>query len=856
MLCFAPSAKAQGSNYPAPLPYMSPNQVQALMEEYPEFRNLNRRRSDNTIIISFQQYGEHAFSVPLQGFFERYGKFLGLGPHDEMRLDKAGKLRRTIWPELALCDSVHYYRQYHKNYTFKDNIYEACVWTSKGKMVRAIFDIKSGLDMDTIARITPERAIQIAKDTIKAKVYRWEVWSDYWKPTVKKMYKITENGQCAFIYSLYISTNDPPDYWMVDVDAQSSEVLAKYHPYYDACNLIFPSNNTYTTPPCMKACYTADEGSLSMESFGCDIVEVTGDCFSPSGSTVTIPTLYYGCRDIYTDYCPADSKYYLRNSSTTSGNPILVNVIESSGPITAGFEGGDDFWFTDVGTSGSYKQDLSAASAFWAASVVYDCFKNAYLIDGFDNMGGTTEVWVNDLLTGALWDNGSKRLRIGHTYTSTDNPYVALDVIAHEYGHGVMANAFKIKDPGTTNFGEKRALHEGVADIFGITIERYAVNNGIIPPSEFDWYFAEDCRRSPERTAECPEESYISGQYPQADTYGGANWNNAPNSTAGAYVKAGVISHWFYLLAGQLTGSGLVMSGQNDLGNDYEVVSIGVGPAADIVMNALEVVQMDGFKEPEFEQFKAATMKAVKQMYGDCFDTPLGINHTRSVAHAWYAVGMGETDLSDVEDANCRCTITAGIEELIYIAEVKVGDIANSSLDEGTDGYDDFSMSDATDLEREQSFNPQLASVPIATKDDPIYWKIWIDHNRDGTFDSYEKVYAFKKVPGAASSGVNLPNDMPLGKTIMRIAMRVGQAISDNGCEDFTGGGVEDYEVNIIEATGGGGSGFKREPEPSVFLFPNPVQNQLHIRCAYLPNEQANLYLYNLNGTLISRKKS
>ena len=110
------------------------------------------------------------------------------------------------------------------------------------------------------------------------------------------------------------------------------------------------------------------------------------------------------------------------------------------------------------------------------------------------------------------------------------------------------------------------------------------------------------------------------------------------------------------------------------------------------------------------------------------------------------------------------------------------------------------------------------------------YWKIWIDYNKNGTFESSELV-----VSGSSSSSATLqasftvPTTAAAGTTRMRVSMKYNSA--QTACETFSYGEVEDYTVNIGQsvnsyATFAENNGKQLGFEKNVFdvsLYPNPV---------------------------------
>ena len=97
-----------------------------------------------------------------------------------------------------------------------------------------------------------------------------------------------------------------------------------------------------------------------------------------------------------------------------------------------------------------------------------------------------------------------------------------------------------------------------------------------------------------------------------------------------------------------------------------------------------------------------------------------------------------------------------------------------------------------------------------------MFWRVWIDLNHDNDFDDAGEMVGSRQV--GISFGSFLDNDSPftiptsatLGKTRMRIAMKVGGYPTP--CETFERGEVEDYSVIIMDAPA---------PAQSLMVFGN-----------------------------------
>lgn len=112
------------------------------------------------------------------------------------------------------------------------------------------------------------------------------------------------------------------------------------------------------------------------------------------------------------------------------------------------------------------------------------------------------------------------------------------------------------------------------------------------------------------------------------------------------------------------------------------------------------------------------------------------------------------------------------------------------------------------------------------------YWKIWIDYDKDGTFETSELVVnGSSSSSGTLSAAFTVPTTAASGATRMRVSMKYNAA--QTACETFSYGEVEDYTVVVGQSAANiAGAGYSRTDakalgnEPNLFdamLYPNPV---------------------------------
>ena len=125
------------------------------------------------------------------------------------------------------------------------------------------------------------------------------------------------------------------------------------------------------------------------------------------------------------------------------------------------------------------------------------------------------------------------------------------------------------------------------------------------------------------------------------------------------------------------------------------------------------------------------------------------------------------------------------------------------------EGYGNFTSAAPANMYRGLNYGGLISIAPQSSWNaDPrnanMFWRIWIDLNQDNDFDDAGEMVGSRQV--TISFGSFLDNDSPftipstatLGKTRMRIAMKVGGYPTP--CETFERGEVEDYSVIIMDA--------------------------------------------------------
>lgn len=329
-----------------------------------------------------------------------------------------------------------------------------------------------------------------------------------------------------------------------------------------------------------------------------EVINSIPKMYSCGGDAGEAETLYYGEKEIIT--MSTDSGFVLMDD--TRGGGISTMQLDS-----VMFVDDDNFW-----EMGSSTQANGALDVHIGVGATYDYFLEKFGRKGIDGNDSPIAafVYVDEGFNNAFW-NG-EAVFFGDGDKETYGPFTAVDVCAHEVTHGITEFT-----SGLVYQYESGALNEGFSDIFGKAVEAY------FDPDNFTWELGFPMQLDTTAGFRNMEDPH---NYQHPKFYKGLHWIFDPFDNGGVHFNSGVINHWFYLLC---EGG----SDANEVGNDFDVDSIGMDKAAGIAFRALTI-----YLTPTSQYLDArfATLKAAEDLYGICSD------EYRAVADAWYAVGVGE----------------------------------------------------------------------------------------------------------------------------------------------------------------------------------------------------------------------
>ncbi len=421
------------------------------------------------------------------------------------------------------------YEAYYKGIPIEGSMYN--VQGNKGIVQTVNGFVLKGLNIDVSGLITPENAIDAAKNHIGATKYIWE------DATIEENHKLIMGNPDASYYptpELIIAKKRGEDFAMVPDN-------------FEVCYQI----NIISIEPFYRT-----EGIFVDAQLG-TIFIAENALQSAFSSTGTVETCYDGNHsNIITQTCTFCTQYKLidagRNITSCNSNDDII-------------KDGDNDWVENG--------RKSSASAHWAAAGAYDYYLNKHGRWGSDYNGkpirikcGVTPQETGQTGIGAFYNrliNNYDQIEITDDNNSVSPPsstnsgigwsMVNLEVIGHEYTHAMIKASSNL---GVNGFHQSRILNEAYSDIFGELIERHILNTN-------DWSLGSHTglflRHFDDPTLDINPKK-VNGNWvapiPSTKSYWDANWTNTDR-----YADGGVWRRWFYLLANGGTQNGITVNG-------------------------------------------------------------------------------------------------------------------------------------------------------------------------------------------------------------------------------------------------------------------------------------------------------
>lgn len=307
-----------------------------------------------------------------------------------------------------------------------------------------------------------------------------------------------------------------------------------------------------------------------------------------------------------TDY--TDNQYLLKDNTRGYG----ISTYKQNPDGTSGYCTDNDNTWT--------RQELGnqniALDVHWTMEQIYDLMDSLFAYDGFDGSGHQIESIIfsdNYYGNNAFFAHPGDYFGFGTApNNSVFGPLASVDVIGHEFGHAVLFNTAQLVAGSSGD--PRRAIHEGLADIWGIIFENH------ITPNSDCWMSGEQiminnnsCMRNFQNPNDMTAYTQISS------TCGcGAYYSSDP------HIAGGLLPYWFYLLV----NGGI---GTNGYYNNYQLIPVGFDLAEDLFQT---VTLTPAYLEDctTFQEVREAFVDAAEEMENDFL--------SEQVQNAWYAVGL------------------------------------------------------------------------------------------------------------------------------------------------------------------------------------------------------------------------
>jgi len=343
----------------------------------------------------------------------------------------------------------------------------------------------------------------------------------------------------------------------------------------------------------------------------------------------TAETKYSGIQNIMCDYVyDSGFKYKLQETRNTISGNIKIFTKNWANNHESDITNNNTNWTSISWYPPKFFNDhQQALDVHWGTERTIDYWSTVHATHLLDSLEGkiTSLVhWCDDNVCGAKWvpdkimlfgDGGTDNYH-GVTYDA----FTSLDLVAHEFGHGITqfsANLIPYLYENSYDI-EASALNEGFSDIWGACVKYWAapekeiwkIGDEIIASSGYDCI----------RNLQDPKSSLAVDC--GFSTYGGLNWD--PNNIH-PYWHSTVLSHWFYLLS---EGG----SGTNDHGTSYKVIGITIDKAQHIAYRTLAYYL---YPTADYKAARDASIQAAIDLFG------AKSHEEMSVRCAWHAVGLG-----------------------------------------------------------------------------------------------------------------------------------------------------------------------------------------------------------------------
>jgi len=243
---------------------------------------------------------------------------------------------------------------------------------------------------------------------------------------------------------------------------------------------------------------------------------------------------YAGCKVLNTYHNHSESTYQLRDTTRSSAEVLTYDLAGSNDRDNITLSADPNNAWNDRNRTPRENSQEPEVDAHHFLGIVLDYYANVHGRDSYDDLGSNAEIcahyrtnWDN-----ALWDPNRNRIYLGDDTGANRDYWSSLDIIAHEFTHGVTANSAGLNywDP------EGGGLHESFSDFFAAMINQ-------------DWLFGEEICLGASAPNDALRSQHDPTLYGDPDHYS--------NIGAGVHANSCITSKAGYLMAHGGTNNGI-----------------------------------------------------------------------------------------------------------------------------------------------------------------------------------------------------------------------------------------------------------------------------------------------------------
>lgn len=506
----------------------------------------------------------------------------GLTINDNMEM-----IKEQVEPELK---SVHQrFRQHYMGIPIEDAEF-FLHYSPQGELETASGKIVEGLTLSNKAKLSEDEALNKAMKDLNAKVYSWQdtSWENSrkrekldatatWKPKGQLIITFDEGNslkkeKAKLAFKFDVIAVNPYSSFSIYVDAQNGTIVKKF-------------SNEHNCSPRMISATTLYNGQQ----------------------------LFAGC-----------STGWLSRFKTLKREDNNLNIITKRHSVNSfGFFNSFDNLseiFRPEDNWGTSEQQFT--SAHWALDKSWTYFRDARNRNGWNGSGGQARLRIDGNVSSiqgsggfAFYDRGLDEIAIGREI-------MALDVLAHEFTHGMNDFTAQL---GLSGVWQARSLNESFSDIFGEMVERHTTgNSNFVIGNQVPAVFALPAGNT--QVFRDLINPIASVPFSQPNFFEGDRWAFAANDNRGPHQNGGVQNRWFTLLAFGSNGPVTLPNGTN-----VTVSGIGIENAARIawVNLSTRLGQASAFIDA-----RNGSIDAARAIFGSCS------NEMLQCIRAWQAVNI------------------------------------------------------------------------------------------------------------------------------------------------------------------------------------------------------------------------